>query len=246
MAVNQPNASPVKNYLDYAALFIILLFTSIVRVRLLPVPLERDEGEFAYFAQLILRGIPPFVHAYTMKLPGVSVLYALFMLVFGQSASAIHLGLLIVNALTIIMVYLLAKSLFDRVAGLSAAAVFAVLSLGPEVLGVFAHATNFVIFFALAGYLVLFKAVNSRRMSLYLWSGLLFGLAFLMKQHGVFFALFALMYLLWVEREKLFKEFRRTAGSVVLFLAGSGNPFLIFQPFHVNVRSIRQILVLDF
>ena len=34
-------------------------------------PLERDEGEYAYIGQLILRGEIPYVAAHSMKLPGV-------------------------------------------------------------------------------------------------------------------------------------------------------------------------------
>ena len=48
----------------------ILLFVGFIRVRLLEMPLERDEGEYAYAGQLILQGIPPYELAYNMKLPG--------------------------------------------------------------------------------------------------------------------------------------------------------------------------------
>ena len=66
-----------------------------VRIRLLNLPLERDEGEYAYIAQLLLKGIAPYAQAYTMKLPGAPLMYALIMAVFGQTAWGIHLGLLV-------------------------------------------------------------------------------------------------------------------------------------------------------
>ena len=31
-----------------------------IRIRLLGIPLERDEGEYAYAGQLILQGVPPY------------------------------------------------------------------------------------------------------------------------------------------------------------------------------------------
>ncbi len=39
-----------------------IVFTLVVaiRIRLLGIPLERDEGEYAYAGQLILQGIPPY------------------------------------------------------------------------------------------------------------------------------------------------------------------------------------------
>jgi len=50
-------------------LLLILTAVLIIRVRLADIPLERDEGEYAYFGQLILEGIPPYSLAYNMKLP---------------------------------------------------------------------------------------------------------------------------------------------------------------------------------
>jgi len=63
----------------------VVLLTVYVRWRLIDVPFERDEGEYAYMGQLLLQGVPPYLQAYTMKLPGVSAAYALAMLLFGQT-----------------------------------------------------------------------------------------------------------------------------------------------------------------
>jgi hypothetical protein len=43
----------------WIALAIVLLFVVAVRIRLLDIPLERDEGEYAYMGQLFLQGVPP-------------------------------------------------------------------------------------------------------------------------------------------------------------------------------------------
>ena len=60
-------------------------FVGFIRVRLLEMPLERDEGEYAYAGQLLLQGIPPYELAYNMKLPGTYFAYAAGMAVFGQT-----------------------------------------------------------------------------------------------------------------------------------------------------------------
>jgi len=65
-----------------------------IRIRLLGIPLERDEGEYAYAGQLMLQGIPPYKLAYNMKLPGIYAAYAVIMSTFGQTILGIHLGLL--------------------------------------------------------------------------------------------------------------------------------------------------------
>jgi hypothetical protein len=85
-------------------------------------PLERDEGEYAYAGQLILQGIPPYQIAYNMKLPGTYAAYALIMEMFGQTAAGIRTGLLAANALTILLVYALGRfygNIVGVVAGVS-------------------------------------------------------------------------------------------------------------------------------
>ena len=236
-----------------------LLFVLVVRVRLREMPIERDEGEYAYAGQLILQGVPPYKEAYNMKLPGTYAAYAVIMAVFGQSPAGIHLGLALVNAASIVLVFRLGRRLLDDAAGVAAAVAFALLSLSPSVLGLAAHATHFVVLAALSGTWLLLKALDrpppvqsqetgnssqnpasslqphatrttqhapprgsefdvqgskfdvrrstlpallpqpsTRDYRLLAASGLLFGLAFLMKQHGLFFGLFGALYLLWV------------------------------------------------
>src|SRR5437016_11359300 len=132
-----------KGITKRVALILSLLVIGLViliRVRLLSVPLERDEGEYAYAGQLILQGIPPYELAYNMKLPGTYYLYALGMAVFGQTTVGIHLMLLVVNAVTIFFVFLLARKLFGDMAGAVAGVSYGVMSVSTYVLGMAAHA----------------------------------------------------------------------------------------------------------
>jgi len=179
---------------------LVLVFAASIRLRLLEVPLERDEGEYAYVGQLILQGIPPYRLAYSVKFPGTSAVYAAIMAVFGQTSAGIHAGLLIVNTATILLVFLLGRRLLNARAGAVASASYAVLSLSPSVLGTAGHATHFVVLPALAGMLLLLVALEFRSPLAIMGSGLLVGLATLMKQSGAFFIVFAVAYLLWHER----------------------------------------------
>jgi len=171
-------------------LIAILLFVIVVRVRLLDFPLERDEGEYAYFGQLILQGVPPYSLAYNMKFPGTYLMYAVIMALFGQTARGIHLGFLCVNVITIILIYLLSKRFLSRAAAIAAAAMYAFLSLQASVLGFAAHATHFVVCAAVGAFLILLKAFDRQKGSLYLISGIVFGIGFIMKQSGILFCLF--------------------------------------------------------
>jgi hypothetical protein len=98
-------ARPVSPAPYYILLAAIVLFFGLVRFRLRDIPLERDEGEYAYAGQLLLEGFPPYTLAYNMKLPGTSAAYALVMAIFGQTAAGIHMGLLVVNSAVTVLVF---------------------------------------------------------------------------------------------------------------------------------------------
>ena len=81
----RPSSWPLLR-IAWWVVFVLLLITVVgIRIRLLGVPLERDEGEYAYAGQLLLQGIPPYQLAYNMKFPGVYAAYAFIMALFGQT-----------------------------------------------------------------------------------------------------------------------------------------------------------------
>ena len=203
----------------------IIIFAAAIRIRLLEIPLERDEGEFAYMGQLMLEGVPPYAMAYNMKLPGIYAAYALIMALFGQTIAGIHLGLLLVNAGSIILVFLLGKRLLDPLAGVMAAASYAILSVSPSVLGTSAHATHFVVLPALAGILLMLKAIDSGRPGTLFWSGLLLGLAFIMKQPGIIFIVFAGLYFLWSQLRTRPVDWSGLLKKEAIFSLGAVIPF---------------------
>src|SRR5450759_1349438 len=144
-----------SQYWCYGLLLLVILFFALIRVHLRDCPLERDEGEYAYAGQLMLQGIPPYQLAYSMKLPGTFAAYAVILALFGQTPGGIHLGLLLVNAATTFLVFLLTRRLFGQLAGLLAGASYALLSTSPSVMGFAGHATHFVVLPALGGILLL-------------------------------------------------------------------------------------------
>ncbi len=179
-------------YAAFAVLVLIILLVGTIRIRLLDLPLERDEGEYAYAGQLILDGVAPYEGMYNMKLPGIYASYAAILSLFGESTGAIRFGLLIVNVITIIVLFHLARRFLGMVGALAAAITFALFSLSPAVQGLFANAEHFVLFFALPGLLLLLLSFEKRRNSILLAAGLFFGCAFVVKQHAAAFIAFAL------------------------------------------------------
>jgi hypothetical protein len=194
--IQSPNKILPRAWLLLAVL--VFGLTLAIRIRLLGIPLERDEGEYAYAGQLMLQGIAPYKLAYNMKFPGTYAAYAAIMSIFGETIVGIHLGLLVVNAATIVLIFFLGRRLLNSTAGIAAAASYAVLSISPSVLGLAGHATHFVMLPVVGGSLLLLNLKQSDRPAFgrLFGSGLLFGVALLMKQPAVFFVLFAAIYLL--------------------------------------------------
>src|SRR5208283_1514633 len=123
-----------------AGVILLVLLAVTVRLRLLSMPLERDEGEYAYSGQLLLQGIPPYQLAFNIKMPGTYAVYAVVMALFGESDSAIHLAFLLVNLGTLALLWFLARRLLDEAGTLVCCAAYVLLSLSSGVLGLQAHA----------------------------------------------------------------------------------------------------------
>src|SRR5271165_3096012 len=211
-------------YLCYAALLLTLVAFAAVRFHFRNLPLERDEGEYAYMGQLLLQGVPPYQHAFTMKLPGTCMAYAAMMAVFGQTPAGIRLGMIVVTSVCALLVFLLGKRLYGLLAGTIAGITYIFLAIRPGVLGLEGHATHFVVLTALAGILLVLQAIGQERSSFFFASGVLFGLSFLMKQPGIFFGFFAGCYWLWGvwKRGWLWKNIALHGGA---FVAGVALPY---------------------
>ena len=212
--------------LPVALLLLAVLFVVFVRIRLLATPLERDEGEFAYAGQLMLQGIPPYKLFYNMKLPGIYAAYALLMFLFGQSAAGIHFGLLLVNVACILLLYRLARRFVDVPGAVATAASYAFLSMSPVVLGLAAHATHFVVAAALAGLLLLLRGEDSGKSVLFFCSGLLLGIACLMKQPGAMFGLFG-FWLLVARGAREREQWRIHCRRIALYSTGLAAPLAL-------------------
>jgi len=216
-----------QQWIPYVIFSGIALLFILIRIRLLQFPLERDEGEYAYFGQLILNGIQPFQMAYNLKFPGIYYMYALIMGVFGQTAAGIHLGLLVINLGSLVLLFFIARRLFNDFVACAASAIFAVLTVSPSFLGQAAHATHFMTLFMLTGTLMLIIALERSKWYYYLLSGLFMGLSFTIKQSGIFFPLFGGIVILiypWVNHSG---NFKRLLKPLILYGSGVAIPILV-------------------
>jgi 4-amino-4-deoxy-L-arabinose transferase-like glycosyltransferase len=240
-AVPGPKVStplPSHRLWTIVTLAVIMVLVAVVRLRLAPAPLERDEGEYAFVGQLMLQGIPPYQEAANMKFPGTYASYAIIEAVFGQTANGIHHGLLVVNLATILLVYHLGRRfLGSRHEAVMAAGIYAVSSLSYSFLGPMAHATHFVVFFGLAGMALLISALGRNSLISFTLAGVITGFAYMAKQSGFYFVPLGCLLVLSKHDWRLLS--RPVLRALAYFLAGA------FAPFAFTVFVLQQLGCLD-
>ncbi len=167
------------------------LIVLVLRLRLLHIPMERDEAGFAYIGHWLLRGKSLYVDMVDNKLPGLYILYAIFTTLFGYQSLGVHLGLLLANIISALCFYLLVRDLYNRFTAGMATAFFILLMVSANVSGFAAHATQLLLPFVLAGFLFFFKGFRTDQKFMFLLAGLMLGMAFAIKQQSVVFCILA-------------------------------------------------------
>lgn len=186
-AETSPPERPSRAWIGALAVPAVLLaVTLLVRLPDLGMPLERDEGEYAYAAQDIARGGMPYRDSFCQKPPVVFFWYLGGIVLFGQSVEAIHLAMVAAAAAAALGLYYLGKRLSGRTAGWLAALVFSMAAAGSGYFGSAANTEIFMLAPAVAGALLLLRAVESEKPVDWFLTGLFFGLAFMTKQVALF------------------------------------------------------------
>ena len=156
-----------------------------LRLPLLDVPLDRDEGLFGWIGQSILRGELPYRDVFDHKPPVVFYLYALALVFVPPTAAGVHGFLLVWNAATLLAVAGLARCLAGTRAALAAALAYALISAAPAAQG-YTASTEMLLLLPMAAGVWLAVASRGaqgrRRLALLLGSGALAALACWIKQ----------------------------------------------------------------
>jgi hypothetical protein len=171
------------------ALGAVALLSILLRLPFLSVPLNTDEGGYAYVAYWLDRGLVLYRDLWFDRPQGIFLVYALILRLFGESTEAIRLAGALCNAATTFLLGLLAVRLSDRRAGLAAAGVFALASASPAVEG---FTANGELFMNLPVVIALFLATGRR----FCWAGVALALATAIKPTALPAALPALLVLL--------------------------------------------------
>lgn len=114
----------------------IALYYVTLRLNLVHIPIERDEGIFGYMGKAILDGDLPYKDYFDTKPPLIFYIYAFMLLFVPQDHIGTHLFLHFYNFLTLCTIYYTAKILFNNTkAGLFSAFTFAAISASPAFQG---------------------------------------------------------------------------------------------------------------
>ena len=160
----KPSASIIPQLNDKMAFIIfglVLLLLLLVRLNLLDIPLERDEGGFAYIGEMALRGKLLYTELHDIKLPGLYYTYGTITKLFGYSPRGIHAGLLLFNFCMTGFLFFFIKKLYDNLTAVVAVATFALMSVSPNVLGFATHATQLLILPGFLGIGLLIKGLDN-------------------------------------------------------------------------------------
>jgi 4-amino-4-deoxy-L-arabinose transferase-like glycosyltransferase len=182
-------------------------------------PLTRDQGAYAYIADLLMQGGVPYRDAWDLKPPGVYFVYWLAFSLFGRSEFAVRLFDVLYTLLSAAVVYVLARAVFlDRsIAGLSAW----LYALCYYLLVHFYSAANpeaFMVPFLAACVYGMVCGVRSRSSHLLLLSGAAGGFAFWFKPTASVVVLAMLAWtgvVTWQEHRKI-GEVSRSLVAIIL------------------------------
>lgn len=175
----------------YSLLIGIILIVVMIRSSFYEISFERDEGTYAYYGKLLLEGKTPYKDFYEQKFPGIFYFYASMVALFGATVKGLHLGFMVLNIATIVILFFASKRLFNPYAASITAITFAIVSLTPNLSGFTVQGEHGVAFFVSLGILAYTYTIQATRIWPYFLLGLAMGAAFMVKTSGVFLGLWA-------------------------------------------------------
>jgi hypothetical protein len=153
----------------------------------LPVPLERDEGEYAWAADVLGHGGLPYRDTFLQKPPGIILIYRGIFSTIGAGAVAIHAALAANYVLVAYLLYRLGRRVTgDRQGGLWAAFLFVLSLISPAYQAAVTGTEAFMILPLVAAMACLWTVAERGADGRVAAAGLLFGLAIFFKQVAVF------------------------------------------------------------
>jgi hypothetical protein len=206
-----------EDRVSYIALGVILLLIYLIRSNFFEIPFERDEGAYGYYGKLLLHGKIPYIDFYEQKFPGIFYFYALMVGIFGDTVSGMHIGFMLLNMATVVLLFFASKRMFSGAAGVIAAATYAIVSMTPNLSGFTIQGEHGVAFFVSLGLFFYSLTLSHRNWYYYFLMGLAMGTAFMVKTSGVFLVFWGgialIIDFIFYNGPKTVKEFLKRVGN---------------------------------
>jgi len=161
----------------------LVLFVTAIRLPLLSIPFEGDEGEYAYIAWRLGHNELPYRDWVDQKPPAIFWVYGAALTLPVDPVRAVHLAALLFAAASTCALFFLARRFMSWFWALLAAALFSFLSVDPMAQGTAANTELFMLLPLILAQIAFFKSFAGGRQSR--WSficGALIGIAIAFKQ----------------------------------------------------------------
>lgn len=198
-AVVTEDKKPGNNALFWSApvqLLALAILLVVLRLKLIGIPMERDEGEYAILGKLAMEGLAPYRDFYEMKPPFLFYTYGLLVKIFGYSHAGLHWAALFLSLVNTVAVYFIAGAWLGASWRFLAGLTIALLLSNPYSTAIFLESELVVMAFVLPGLYCLLRALfatdqgalSKQAEALYLTTaGFLIMAGVLVKQSGIFF-----------------------------------------------------------
>ena len=211
-----PDSAADGSRADWACVAAICLLALLLRFPVASLPLERDEGEYAYTAQRWMQGDLPYRDRFDQKPPAIFVAYALIQRVVGVGPAAIHWGAQLYTLGTLALLFVLGRQLSSAAAGLAAAAFGAFMTTAPGVWGNAANTELFMLLPLTAAMLAACRAVDLESPLWALATGALAAAALLFKQMAITNLVFYAAFIMWSVRRRALAAAMLSLGMVLV------------------------------
>jgi 4-amino-4-deoxy-L-arabinose transferase-like glycosyltransferase len=205
---------------DLLVLTAILALSFALRWPFRDVSLIRDEGEYAYTGQRILKGAVPYVDVYNQKTPFTFYWMALIQWVAGPGLPALRLSTTLYGLVTAALLYVLARQLFGSFAGLIAALAFSVMTFDQCGITHSASTEFFMLFWMVLALYFWYRGRQEQKGWLLFLAGAAAGIAYQTKQSGLALVIFFPLELIasWIRSRRLSRGLRLFRHGLFVFL----------------------------
>ncbi|HST30372.1 MAG TPA: glycosyltransferase family 39 protein [Chthoniobacterales bacterium] len=161
----------------------LILLVVAMRLPLLGIPFERDEGEYAYIGWRLGHNELPYRDWVDQKPPAIFWVYRTALSLPFDPVRAVHFAALLFAAASSCALFFLARRIMDPFWAFVAAALFSLLSADPFAQGTAANTEQFMLLPLILSQIAFFKSVEDVRNTIPTWlCGALIGTAIAFKQ----------------------------------------------------------------